>query len=115
MAAGHIYAVVGQPGPDVSGDCLERHDAGDGGPASRASVIASAVTVDSAGNVLLTGDGNYRVRLIAARTGRYYGRSVRAGDIYTVAGNGNNQSSGNGLLATRAELRPEAVSHGPRG
>jgi hypothetical protein len=110
LAAGHIYAVAGQPGPDVSGDCLERHDAGDGGPASRASVIASAVTVDSAGNVLLTGDGNYRVRLIAARTGRYYGRSVRAGDIYTVAGNGNNQSSGNGLLATRAELGPEAVT-----
>jgi hypothetical protein len=110
MAAGHLYAVAGQPGPPSGGYCFASSDAGDGGPAVRASVAATAVAVDSAGNVLLTGDYDRRVRLIAARTGRFYGRRMRAGDIYTVAGNGNFESSGNGLLATRAELEPGAVA-----
>jgi trimeric autotransporter adhesin len=110
MKAGHIYAIAGQPGGSNLGYCLATQDRGDGGPAARATVAATAVGVDRAGNVLLTGGYGWRVRLIAARTGRFYGRRMRAGDIYTVAGNGNRESSGDGLLALRAELSPAAVA-----
>jgi hypothetical protein len=41
---------------------------------------------------------------VAARTGRFYGRAMTAGDIYTVAGNGTFGFSGDGGPAAKAEL-----------
>jgi hypothetical protein len=92
MTAGHIYGIAGTGSAGYSGD---------GGPAGRARVSAGAVGVDAAGNVLLAGGG--RVRVVAARTGRFYGQRMTARHIYTAAGNGT-AFSGDGGLPLRAEF-----------
>ena len=54
---------------------------------------------------LLIGDSlNNRVRVVAARTGTFYGKPMAAGDIYTIAGTGTGGFSGDGGPATSAEL-----------
>ena len=58
---------------------------GDGGAATAAAVAGCDSAVDAAGNVAIT-DG-LTVRLVAAKTGPFYGQKMTAGDIYTVAGN----------------------------
>jgi sugar lactone lactonase YvrE len=80
MTAGHIYTVAGTGVPSFSGD---------GGPAVDAGVVSpDGLTVDTAGNLLIADGGSARVRVVAARTGTFYGQNMTAGDIYTAAGNG---------------------------
>jgi hypothetical protein len=72
MTAGDIYTVAGG-GTGTA----------DGTPALSAKITAGPVAVDQAGN-LLTGFGN-TVWMVAERAGRYYGKAMHAGDVYTVA------------------------------
>src|SRR5260370_1450239 len=95
MTAGHIYTVAGDGHKAFSGD---------GGPATSAGLSPAGVAVDAAGNLLIADVGNDRVRVVAARSGTFYGRPMTAGDIYTVAGNGKPGFSGDGGPATSAEL-----------
>ena len=90
---GYIYRIAGSP---------SYGDAGDGGSALRAGVWATAIAVDGYGNVALA-QGGYRVRVIAARTGLFYGQKMTVGDIYTVAGDGQ-LFSGNGGPPLAAEF-----------
>jgi NHL repeat-containing protein len=74
------------------------------------------VAADAAGNLLIADTFNARVRVVAARTGTFYGQAMTAGDIYTVAGNGRVGFSGDGGPATRARLsNPEGVAAGAAG
>ena len=67
---------------------------GDGGPATQAAIARpQGVAVDSMGNIYIADDGNYRVRKVDTN-----------GIITTVAGNGQFGYSGDGGLATEAEL-----------
>ena len=67
---------------------------GDGGPATRATFNTQAgIARDSAGNIYVTDDGNNVLRVI-----------LTDGTIHTVAGNGKSGFSGDGGLATSAEL-----------
>jgi trimeric autotransporter adhesin len=96
MTAGDIYTVAGNGTGGYSGD---------GGPATSAELQApAAVAVDRAGNLVIADFGNQRVRVVAKATGRFYGRAMTAGDIYTVAGNGTFGFFGDGLPAIIAEL-----------
>jgi trimeric autotransporter adhesin len=95
MTAGDIYTVAGDGTDGYSGD---------GGPATSAETDPLAVAVDPAGNLVIADTFNYRVRVVAASTGTFYGRAMTAGDIYTVAGDGTEGYSGNGGPATSAEL-----------
>ena len=84
MTAGRIYTITG--------------------PADTAGV-----EVDSAGNVLVAGGAPvighpYRVSMVAEKTGSYYGRNVRAGSVYPIAGNDRYGYSGDGGPATRAQM-----------
>jgi trimeric autotransporter adhesin len=88
------------------------HYSGDAGPASRARLYAAAVTVDSSGNVLLSSP--FRVRAVAASNGHFYGRKMRARDIYTVVGTGT-ASSGDGGPARRAEFAAGNIAEGGSG
>jgi hypothetical protein len=96
MTAQHIYTVAGTGAFSYSGD---------GGPGTKAKVrLPFGVAVDGAGNLLIADAQNQRVRVVAARTGRFYGKAMTAGDIYTVAGDGHFGSAGDGGPATKAEL-----------
>ncbi|MCC6767043.1 MAG: hypothetical protein IT293_20495 [Deltaproteobacteria bacterium] len=74
---------------------------GDGGLATAAQLAEPlGVAVDGTGNIFIGDTGNHRVRRVDAGTGI----------ITTVAGNGTSGSSGDGGLATAAQLnRPRGV------
>ncbi|HLX47273.1 MAG TPA: hypothetical protein VKS82_02965 [Streptosporangiaceae bacterium] len=102
MTAGDIYSIAG---------CGTTCGVGNGGPAAKARlVLPCAVAVDGAGNLIVAeygqmlGPQDRWVRLIAESTGYFYGQRVRAGDIYTAAGNGFLGLSGAGVIATRAVM-----------
>jgi len=100
MTTGDIYTVAGNGRPFFKGD---------GGPAVDAQIDApEAVALDGAGNLVLTDTFNNRVRVVAARTGTFYGQQMAAGDIYTVAGDGVAGFSGDGGPARSAELNGPA-------
>jgi hypothetical protein len=101
MKAGDIYTVAGVPASGENGCGFS----GDRGPATRARLgVLSGVAVDRAGNIVVTDSGNDRIRVVVGSSGRFYGIAMRAGDIYTVAGDGGLGTTGDGGLATRAEF-----------
>jgi len=96
MTVGDIYTVAGNGAAGFSGD---------GGRATSAEIsIPRGVAADGAGNLLIADSGNFRIRVVAATTGTFYGQAMTAGDIYTVAGNGAAGFSGDGGRATSADL-----------
>ena len=96
MTAGDIYTVAGTGSPGFSGD---------GGPATAARLqLPNTATVDGAGNLVIADFFNNRIRVVAARSGTFYGQAMTAGDIYTVAGTGSPGFSGDGGPATAANL-----------
>ena len=101
MTAGDIYTVAGGGTGGL----------GDGGPATSAQLTGPwDATVDSPGNLVITDTGDSLVRVVAETTGTFYGQSMTAGDIYTVAGDGTGGFAGDGGPATSAELGlPEAT------
>ena len=108
MTAGDIYTVAGDG---------TRQSSGDGGPATAAGLTPGALAVDRAGNLVIADSypnldvSNNRVRVVAARSGTFYGQAMTAGDIYTVAGTGTPGYSGDGGPAAAAELdNPDGVA-----
>jgi hypothetical protein len=100
MTIGDIYTIGGVPGDDGS------QFSGDGGPARRAEFSSGMVGVaaDRAGDTLVADGTNSRVRMIPASSGTFYGQAMKAGDVYTVAGNGQFGFSGDGGPAVHAGL-----------
>ena len=67
------------------------------------------LTVDGAGNIVMSGSssrpgGPALLRVLANRKGRDFGRAVRAGKVYKVAGNGFTAYSGDGGPAAIAQF-----------
>jgi len=65
-----------------------------------------AIAVDRAGNLVIASTD--RIRVVAARGGRYYGQQMTAGHVYTVAGGGS--QTGDGTPALNASIRAADVS-----
>src|SRR5262249_337861 len=96
MKAGDIYTVAGDGRAGFSGD---------GGPAGKAlGDHPTAGAVGGGGDLGVAHTHNDRVRVVAAKAGTFYGVAMKAGDIYTVAGDGRAGFSGDGGPAARAEL-----------
>ena len=101
MKAGHIYSIVGDGSPTPSGD---------GGPATKAGVTPTALTVDPAGNLVIADGVSLQIRVAAERSGRFYGQGMRAGDIYTIAGKrGFGYTNGGPALDTEVDPLNVAV------
>jgi uncharacterized protein (TIGR03437 family) len=84
---GTVQPVAGTGKPGYSGD---------GGPATDAELrFPRAMCVNAAGNIFIADTWNYRVRKITPD-----------GKISTVAGNGKNGNSGDGVPAVEAEIGP---------
>jgi hypothetical protein len=100
VSAGDIYTVAGGGTQGL----------GDGGPATSAQLSSPAgAAADGAGNLVIADTGNGRIRVVAAKSGAFYGQPMTAGDIYTVAGGGT-QGLGDGGPATSAGLNaPETL------
>jgi NHL repeat-containing protein len=95
MTAGDIYTIAGTGAVGHSGD---------GGPASIATLDRpQGMAIDPSGNVLIADSRSNRVRVVAESTGTFYGQSMNAGFIYTVAGGGT-AGTGNGIPAISATL-----------
>ena len=106
MTARHIYTVAGTGIAGFSGDF---------GPGTRAEMSdPGGVAVDQSGNILVSDQANAFIRVIANRSGTFYGRNMTAGDIYMLAGSGSNVI-GNGIPATKAELEPMGLAVDPNG
>jgi hypothetical protein len=103
MTRGHIYTVAGDGRFGFSGD---------GGPATEAQVnFPSGTAVDHAENLMVADTYNNRIRMVAVTTGTFFGQKMTAGDIYTVAGDGQPGLSGDGGPATKAQVKfPRAVA-----
>ena len=102
MTAGDIYTIAGGDSAVLSGKS---------GPATSAQLTPYGVAADGAGNLVIADFGNSRIRVMAAKTGTFYGQAMTAGDVYPVAGDGIQGYSGDGGPAARAELYwPEAVA-----
>ncbi len=85
-----VFEGFAPPEPDVP----------DGSPATSAELTPSCgVAVDSHGNLLISGGTNYEdgaseglasgIRVVAASTGTFYGRSMHRGAIYTIVAPAN--------------------------
>ena len=114
MQAGYIYTVAGNG---------EKTYAGDGGPATSASLdVPHGVAVDSAGNLYITEFDN-RIREVASTSGNQWGIPMQAGYIYTVIGNGTacadptaTPACGDGGPVSSANLtNPFGIAIGPKG
>ncbi len=108
VKADYIYTIVGTSAEGLKGDKK---------PATKAWLdTPQGVAVDSAGNLFISDSANNMIRFVPAAKGTYDGMAVKAGDIYTIAGKGAAGYSGNGGLATQADLNdPAGVSVGPSG
>jgi trimeric autotransporter adhesin len=97
MTAGDIYTIAGTIGAHGY--------AGDGGLATSAELsFPAGVYEDATGNIFIADNNSDAVREVAAVTGTYFGQSITAGDIDTVAGNAHFSFSGDGGPATNAVI-----------
>ncbi len=116
-ASGDVTTVVGTPATSV-GDAPAGFSP-DGTPASSALVSApQGIAVDAAGNIYFADTDNAVVRMVPAKSGTYFGISMTANHVYTIAGTNpsaggkvNNGYSGDGVPATSALLNaPKRVT-----
>jgi hypothetical protein len=98
MTAGDIYTVAGTGTAGSTGD---------GGPATAADIWGpEGLAIDGSGSVVFADSQNQRVRVVAAKSGTFYGQAMTAGDIYTIGGSGGDGGfSGDGGPATAAQLQ----------
>jgi len=107
MTAGNVYTIAGDGSQTFSGD---------GGPATKAGIWPRAVAMDGAGNLVLGDRNNNRVRVVASKSGTFYGQQMTAGDIYTIAGSGSGGFSGDGGPAVNAGVAgPEGLAFDAAG
>jgi hypothetical protein len=111
MTADKIYTIAG-----TELTACSSAPCGDGGAATSANLYGPyGVAVDGAGDLLIADSDDDTVRFVPAASGTYYGQSMTADQIYTIAGTERTACSsapcGDGGAATSAYLdRPGGVA-----
>jgi len=96
MTAGHIYTVAGTGGGGYAGDASS---------ATAAELLdPQGLAVGPHGDLVIADSANDRIRFVPAASGTYFGQSMTAGDIYTVAGDGTAGYYGDTGPAATAKL-----------
>src|SRR3989344_437885 len=95
MTANFIYTIAGNGTSGYSGD----------------NVLANQTRVNAPRGVFADSDGfyigdsnNFRIRFVPKTTGTFYGQSMTANFIYTIAGNGTSGYSGDNVLANQTRV-----------
>jgi hypothetical protein len=103
MTANYIYTIAGTGSATYGGD---------GGPATLAQIsYPIKVTVDAGGNLYISDYNNHRIRVIPKEGGTYFGQSMTANSIYTIAGTGSATYGGDGGPATLSQINfPSSVA-----
>ena len=102
MQAGHIYTVAGN---GLSGS------AADGGPAGQAELWdPGALAVDASGDLFIADQGNRTIRVLTTQAGTFFGVTLGADDVGTVAGEGSYGPYLVDGLAGRRARRPRSTS-----
>jgi hypothetical protein len=102
MTAGDIYTVGGNGVAMYSGN---------GGPATAAEFASlSGVALSPSAGLVISEAGNNRVRMVAGQTGTFYGKAMKAGDVYALAGNGVRGRPILGRVATATPVEPSGVA-----
>jgi hypothetical protein len=100
---GHIVTVAGQPNQPGG-------YSGDGGSATGATLSGpQGVAVDAGGTLVFADFGNSVIRAIPGTGNSSYGITMVADDIYTIAGNPQATTLGDGGPALEASITPWAV------
>ncbi len=99
MTSEYLYTIIGAES-ETGGY------SGDGGAATSALINNPWINMDSSGNLFIGDSDNQVIRMVPASSGTYYGQSMTAHDIYTIAGNyaSGIGYSGDGGAATSAQL-----------
>ncbi len=96
VRAEHIY--------HIAGSAKNSRDV-EGAPATSASLnTVGGISVDAEGNLVIADAGLSRIRVVAQASGTFYGQSMAAGRIYTIAGSGQAGQGGDGGPATQAQI-----------
>jgi hypothetical protein len=82
LTVGDIYKIAGCSGPDCNGNGLPALSAVTGGP----NGYISNVVVDASGNTIFADNANHYIRVVPSNAGTFFGQSMMAGDVYTIAG-----------------------------
>jgi NHL repeat len=107
MTSGDIYTIAGngQQGIFRPGRLLRERPARHQGPDDLPGAVAAGID----GNLVIGNGTGGRVRMVAGTSGTYYGRSMRAGDIYTIPGTSRGGYSGDGGPATAPNSTSPAI------
>jgi len=97
MTANNIYTIAGTGTPGIGVD---------GTPLSSALNYPNSIAVDSFQNLYISDTINHRIRMIPIVTGTYYGISMTANNIYTIAGTGTAGKGTDGLALYSALSGP---------
>ncbi|MBO9540200.1 IPT/TIG domain-containing protein [bacterium] len=108
MTANCIYTIAGTGTSGFNNDGIL---------ATTASLNNSTgVTLDAQGNVFIADTNNHRIRMIPRTGGTYFGQTMTAHYLYTIAGTGASGSDLDGTIATSARLNaPKGVAVDAQG
>ncbi|MBL8024748.1 MAG: hypothetical protein JNK54_10815, partial [Elusimicrobia bacterium] len=92
MTASFIYTIAGNGTGGYLGDNVSA--------TSTKLYNPSYVSVDVAGNVVISDTDNHRIRFVPKSAGTYFGQSMTANYIYTIGGTGSTAYNGENAVAT---------------
>ncbi|MBL8023262.1 MAG: hypothetical protein JNK54_03120, partial [Elusimicrobia bacterium] len=96
MTANYIYTIAGNGSSSYGADNVAATSTG--------LKLPSGVSLDGAGNVYIADTDNYRIRFVPQVTGTYFGQSMTASYIYTIAGNGTSGFLADDVAATSTRI-----------